>query len=146
MKQGFQEYLASLELTDPVKARVESVLEFYAVLAPEEIESIFVTDYLDQNGARFFESLWLFSKGYVMEAKQFISQDDFDIGPLGRLFWIAVRKENYDFKTATAASRLNIEYRNLASEFGGQLRASGKNCDNLRQVLVERLVPRLTTT
>jgi hypothetical protein len=65
-------------------------------MCPAEITGMFVTDYIKEDGAREYENLWLFPQTYCMEAKQFITKDDFDIAPIrSRIHYWNIRKQDF---------------------------------------------------
>ena len=140
----FAEYLESTGMTKTALARAEEVISFYVDNCPEKIERVFITDYVTEEGSREFESLWLFSPSLLMEASNFLSQDDFDFASVDTgITRLVTRKENYDFRQADGKSRLNVEF-SLGTQISGQLKASGRNCDYLRDVLKQILLPKLT--
>jgi hypothetical protein len=143
MKEGFTQYLTSIGIGEPIANRVEKIYEFYDEILRsmgDEIQDIFITDYIQKDGIRQYENLWFFSDKFVMEAKLFISQDDFDFLYLKqRVSYLKVIKENYDFKEATELSRLNVEWHSGRS--GGLLKASKENCSKLAEIVLKYLTP-----
>jgi hypothetical protein len=139
----FSNYLRRLGMTSPLIARASDVYDFYRTIVPGPIPGIFVSEYTTADGQRHYESLWFFTRRFAMEAKSFVTADDFDIAPyLRRLAAIAVRKENYDFRKAKEGSRLTVECVDESSVTYG-LRASGLNCDSLRDIVRKFFVPNL---
>ena len=62
------EYLDGIGITTNVlKERVKLVYSVASQMCPEEIEDIFVTDYIKEDGTREYESLWFFSDKYCLE-------------------------------------------------------------------------------
>jgi hypothetical protein len=145
MKEKMSKYLESTGITKKFLKRTGDVYDFYSGLLEEEILDIFVSDYVDGEGARHYDSLWLFSKNYVMEAKLFLVQDDFDFAPIRNLVqhW-KIRKENYDFKKADKKSRMYLEVK-LSSYLGCDLRASQENCDHLRSIFLKHIKSNLVS-
>lgn len=141
MKEQFTAYLKSIEMSDVLIRRVETIHEFYQNLCPEEIDGIFVSDFIKDDGNREYESLWFFSKTYIMEAKSFISKDNFDMTPMHKnvTYW-NIEKQDYDFAKATEKSRVNLQI-NFRHPIHGLLKASRENCDILKEVLLKRIVP-----
>ena len=89
MKKKFRTYLQSIELPKVLHKRVETICGFYNEACKEQIGDIFISDYIEQNGERKYGSLWLFSKKYTMEARDFASIDDFDFLPIDQqvIYW-----------------------------------------------------------
>ena len=143
MRDEFSQYLQTIGTSTVVRERIEGIHEFYKGICPEEITGIFVTDYIKADGVREFDSLWFFSRKYAMEAKQFLSEDDFDIATFDKsIERMAIKKQDYDFKQATEKSRLNVNVY-TASDLNGDLKASKENCDYLREVTLTYLLPNL---
>lgn len=143
MNQEFAEYLESISLTKTLRMRVEEIYEFYKEICPDEITGIFVTDYIKEDGTREYENLWFFSAKYCMEAKLFLTKDDFDITPIhDRIIHWTSQKQDYDFKKATEKSRLSVEFV-LDTKIAGHPKASRENCDYLRDIVLKYVVPNL---
>jgi hypothetical protein len=140
----FVAYLASVGIVDALRQRVESIYDFYRQICPEEVSGLFVTEYIKEDGTREYESLWFFSAGFVMEAKGFVTNDDFDMASLrGRVVHWQIQKSEYDFRNATERSRLHLEFA-LGDGVGGTLRSSKENCDRLRDVLRRYIVANMS--
>jgi hypothetical protein len=101
----------------------------------------YVSETLDDDGNRNFDSLWLFNETSTMEAELTEAADDqLDGAPLtGKLVRWATRSRDYDFVRATAESRLKLELWYSDSIFG-DLSGSGQNCDRLRDLMVKHLL------
>jgi len=143
MKDEFITYLESIGITEPIRDRVETIHEFYRKTFSEEITGIFVSDYLKEDGTREYESLCFFSEKYFMEAKEFITKDDFDITPIkSRIYYWNIQKQDYDFEKATEKSRLNL---GIAVDTGtrGSFKASKENCDYLKDIILKYVIPNL---
>lgn len=144
MKEQFLDYLKAIGLTETLVERVVGIYGFYTRLCPEDITGLFVCDYRTNDGGREYESLWFFSRSYSMEAKGFIHRDDFDMMATGlKLVHVQVVKEHYDFQRARPESRLNVRFHLSAEGFYGQLKASSENCDFLKAILREHVIPNL---
>ncbi len=141
MKTEWAEYLESIGIKELFLKRVDEVLDFYVKVYPSEIQDIFITEYSDKDGNRQYESVWLFSETSIMEAKQFLKEDDFDSAAARKQvkYW-KVQKEQYDFKQASAKSRMTVTF-TLTTGIGGQLKASRENCDHLKTVFFKHIVP-----
>lgn len=143
MKAEWIRYLESIGIGTemPFFVRVKEVVDFYSQVYPEQIDDIFVTEYFDADGNRQYVNLWLFSDTSMMEAKNFLNEDDFDWAPLKQhiVYW-SITKTDYDFQKATDKSRLALDYR-LLSGIAGQLNASRGNCDNLKALFFKLILP-----
>ncbi len=143
MKEKFKEYLEAIGITKTFQERIETIYDFYREICPDEITGILVTDYIKEDGAREYENIWYFSKGYCMEAKQFTGKDDFDITPIqNRVCYWQIKKQDYDFKKAGEKSRLHLHF-SLDTGIVGDIKASKENCDYLRNIACEYVLPNL---
>ena len=143
MREEFVKYTESIGITKALRERIEAIYQFYRKICPDEITSIFVTDYMKDDGSREYENLWFFSAKYYMEAKLFIAKDDFDITPIQkRINYLTIQKQDYDFEKATEKSRLHLTFR-LDTEIIGELKAAKENCDHLKDIILKYVAPNL---
>jgi hypothetical protein len=134
MKEKFHEYLKVIGMTQTLINRVETLYIFVSGKCPDEIEDIFVTDYINEEGARVYESLWFFSSKYCIEAHMFISQEYFDITPTrNRVVRWEMKKQEYDFTKATEKSRLYLAVR-LDTGISCSFKVSKENCDYFKDI------------
>jgi len=147
MKAEFVEYIKAIGLTETLTHRVHAFHDFCRVVCPDEIERIFISEYITQEGGRVFESVWFISNMYAMEAKEFAVKEDYDIAlvsqPIG---YLSVQMQDYDLSKATEKSRLTIKVIlsgvGLAGTSGG-MKASKENCDFLWKLIREYFLPKL---
>lgn len=144
MTKDFSDYITSIGITTKaLYERIADIYEFFNEIYSEEITGIFIDEYIKSDGAREYEAITFFSKRFSMSARSFISEDDFSVALIQkRIDYYSIRKENYDFKQATEESKCNIE----AFLEGGatlKLKASKKNCDHLKEVFLEYVIPNL---
>lgn len=141
MKTDWSEYLDSIGITGLFLKRVEEVLSFYQKVYSDQVQDILVTEYLDKEGNRHYESVWLFSETSIMEAKQFLQEDSFDSATLSKqvTHW-RVEKTDYDFDKASTKSRMVLHFA-LVSRLSSELRASRENCDHLKALFFKYIVP-----
>jgi hypothetical protein len=143
MEQRFISYLESIGITGTLVNRIESILSFYQDICSSKIEDIFVSEYLTEDGLRQYENLWLFSKKSAMEAKQFVTGDNYDDSVFNKkiIRW-ELSKIDYDFNKATEKSRafLNIM---IGGAVSGVFKASKENCDQLLMVFKKHILPNM---
>lgn len=138
----FKAYLQKIGITTKVLlSRVQFVYDLASRICPEEIEEMFVSDYIDNEGTRQYESVWLFSKGYCMEAENFVTDYSIDIVPL-RVKRFEFDVKQYDFKKGTEESRLRLTVQ-LEEGLFAELRAARENCDVLRDITFKYIKPKL---
>ena len=141
MKDEFLKYLESIGMTKTPLKRVETIYAFYTEMCPDEITDIFVTDYITEDGTREYQNLWFFSTKCCMEAHSFITEDHFDMDVMrGGVHSWEIKKQDYDFKKATAKSRLHLKFYMSHPRFG-ELKAAKENCDYLKNIILKYVVP-----
>ena len=141
MNEQHRNYLERIGMSSVLIERCRSLYEFYATLLPDEAWDIFVTELVTSEGTRQYDSLWFFSQRYAAEAKRFLAEDDFDFTLIGKaVYHWEIKKQDYDFRSATDKSRLSIAFHFL-HEITGELKASKENCDSLRDVFVRYIMP-----
>ena len=143
MKKYFVQYLKSIGIVELFYERTESILQFYESLYPNEIEDVFVSEYIDNEGKRQYEDLCFFSSQATMEAKRFLTDYDFDASPIReRVIYWRMRKTDFDFEKPTEKSRLDIEF-GLEHRITGRLKASKENCNHLYHVFKKYILPNM---
>ena len=140
MKQPFIAYLKDIGMAEPLIERVSAIYDFYTKVLEVDIEHILVTDTISEDNTRSFDSVWFFTAMHCLEAHRFVHEDSFDFSLTPRFVYWRAEKTSYDFEKATTESRMKLT---ISSEtITGELRASGKNCDYLRDVLLKWILPR----
>ncbi len=138
----FDEYLNGIGITTIIlKDRVNLAYSLASQICPEEIEEVFVSDYIKDDGTREYESVWFFSKGYCMEALNFVTENRIDIVRI-KTKRIEVNLKDYDFEKATESSRLQLSIQ-LEEGLYAELKAAKENCDVLRDITIKYFKPRL---
>jgi hypothetical protein len=134
MKKEFDQYLTSLNLTKVQKQKVQEILNYYKLICPEEITEIFICDFFKEDGTRDFSSLWLFSKSFVMESKDFTINNNLDIAP----FPDQIRHSKFEFinfNLIKPNENSRITYSsNLILGLECEFKASGDNCSKLMSI------------
>lgn len=143
MKDEWGAYLESIGIKELFLKRAEEVINFYQQIYQDQIEDIFVTEYLKEDGERVYESLFLFSKSLIMEAKQFLTVDDFDCVPFENniRYWV-IKKKEYNFLKALNKSRMTVEFA-VSGGSSATLKASQGNCDHLKALFLKHIISNL---
>jgi hypothetical protein len=141
MIERFSTYLRSIGVTESLERRVDSVIDFYSLIYPETISDIFLVDYMTGDGTREYGSLFLFSDFYIMEAKNFLIEDNFDstLMKSSVSYW-GIEKKDYNFQTSVDASRMSIIVRFLYG-IRAEFKASRGNCDSLKDIFIKHIIP-----
>ncbi|MCL0066089.1 hypothetical protein M1N79_04350 [Dehalococcoidia bacterium] len=136
------EYLRGIGITsETLKSRVELARNLASQIFPEEIEEIFVSDYIKDDGSREHESVWFFSKSYCAEAPNFVSEHGIDIVPI-KTKRLEVNLRDYDFTKATEKSRFQLLVL-LEEGLLADLKASKDNCNHLKHITIKYFRSRL---
>jgi len=143
------EYAQEMGL-DPVRLeKVSEILTVSTRLLPDEIEEIFISQSLEEEGqVTEWDSLWLFSKNYCLEARQFLVQQDLEIYPLQQLQGFRLVLENMKLSQfaspMTPGGKANITVEFCPARGGGcQLFAFGANGVKLGSISTRYLTPNL---
>ena len=140
----FISYLNKVDITTRVLLkRIEFIYTLFGNMFPDEIEDVFITEYVKEDGTREYENFWVFSKGYCGEAKKFLNQVDLDITPIkNRITYWTVQANDYDFKKATVKSRLNL-YLETLHNITCDFKATRGNCGYLQSLINKYVKPNI---
>jgi hypothetical protein len=136
MKEEFDSYLKTLGMTAPLLTRVESILSFYQTILKKAVSDIYVSEYVNQENVRTFESVYLFGPDWLGEAKSFVNEDDFDfvIIPKPPSYW-QLKKKDFEPGKSDEKSRMFLDVKLTGtggfSSIGAAFKASATNCDKL---------------
>lgn len=144
MKEAFESYLELIGVTKPVRDRIEVVCNWAQAVYPLDTADMFINDYIKEDGERVLQSLVLFSEEVFLEAPDFLTEDQIEFNAYHRrVFFWHLEKKDYDFETATERSRLYLTFNCALAELYGEMRASGRNCDYLRDIFRKYIVPNI---
>ncbi len=138
MKPEWAEYFESIGLIGEFLDRARQVVDFYTIVCEDEIDDVFVSEYVDDENNRHYESMWLFSENRIAEAKSFLTEDRFD-SAIPRLKYWELTKRDYEFDETTKESRLNVRF-SVIGEVSGELKASAENCSILKNVFLKHIL------
>jgi len=142
------EYYEFLSLTPPVRSRVEEVVSQIRALCQEDMSDIFISEYVQQDGSHIYGSVWTFSKTFVSEGLLLQAADStrFDVVQVkGNVAQIVIEQRHFDWNAPAAdSSRLTVEVRFRLTGLVGQMQATGRNCEVLRELVMKYLVNSFT--
>jgi hypothetical protein len=141
MKPEFDTYIDDIGEPTTVKERVNNLFEQYKNLFAEEIEDIFIEEYIDKKGEKRYDGIHFFSKNIDYQISNFLFKDNLFILPIkNRIDIIKItEKIDYDFAKATNKSRLKIECSDSRGDLRGDFFATGNNCDHLTKIIKKYL-------
>lgn len=140
MNSKVKTYLLSIGMKKPLIERVGQICDRFSQLAKFEIDDVFISEYVLDNGTRAYEDIRIFTHGMIVEADQFQAQDTFYFNPIDksqRISW-EVSFKDYDFKSATADSRLTVTIHTGLNTV--RFKASRENCGVLSEI-IRRYLP-----
>lgn len=141
MEEKYRKYLMTMRMSIDLVEKIEEIITFYSNVLNYNIDDIFISEYKEKEGKQVFESLFLFSGNNIMEAKNFLNEDDFDFTSLNRFYHWRIQKEAYDFETVEMESKMSLFlYAGLAE---ATLKASGRNCKKLSEIFKEIIKPKI---
>jgi hypothetical protein len=135
----FETYLKSIGIDGPFLERTTTVFDFVEKIYKDELKDIFVSEYIDSENNRQFESLWIFSEHKIFEARNFLNEDDLDCTslPTEIQYW-RMKKAEFDFDNPLPKSRLSLDI-TLINKYSCSFKASQSNCIKLKQIFNDYL-------
>jgi hypothetical protein len=142
MNSELIDYLSALGAPEALQSRVAELVASYEAVLDDDIGAWFVSEYVDEPDQRTFESLWLFTATFAMEAQLLgVDEDHFDFVPFKTgIKQVIVEKRSFDMAQPTSASRMTVETWFEDRRYG-VMRATGDNCGALLEILKTVLLP-----
>jgi len=113
------------------------------IICPETIEDFYLSEYEEEDGKRVLDSLWFFSKTYVVESKRILLEEsNLDLMCIKKyLDRIEIDFSNYEPTKATDESSLSV-FARIGSDVLS-LQASGLHCDYLWEMFSKYIQPNI---
>lgn len=141
MKGEWIDYLKSVDVSETLQAHIQSVFEEFSPFFSEEIDRIFISDLIDEEGIRRHNNLWYFSKSYSHETKDITSGDNIDVVKhSSKIIRIKISRENFGFTDYNDKSRLFVQVE-FSGGLSGELRATRNNCVVLADIIKNVYLP-----
>jgi hypothetical protein len=137
--KSFGPYFREIGMSPTAVRRAVEVIELVADMHPPGEEfNVFVSDTIDSDGNRIFPHLWVFSENYASEAKNFMTETNFDMVSIDlRQGYLDVHYRNYSPGNWSEESRISADIRFLS--FSMEFFAARNNCERLYRLLKEAL-------
>jgi len=139
------EYLDSIEInTATLIKKVETTLRAARRICPEEIQSIYVSDWIQPEGQRAYEHLYLFTNTYIIESANFTTDTNVNMEMTvlkDRVKYVSVKYNDY-FEKANTASRLSVRFDTDSASF--ELKGAKENCNKLIEVYDKYVRPNIS--
>lgn len=144
MKRDFEIYLNDIGITiDILKKRIEQIIDYASNLCNEQLNDIFIEDYIEKDGTREYTHLRLYYKNYILIAFDFITKFNFALVKAeSKIFHIQYKFENYDLKNSNEKSQINILVTFVKTSYA-DMTASKENCDYLMKIINKYYLPNL---
>lgn len=141
-----EEYLKGIGFTDVIILKTEALKRLAEKMCPEPIEDFFVSEYRKSDGERVFNSVFFFSRKYMLESKNVVSNElNLDIScafkSIERCEVTCVDYNPLEPDKTGENSRMNVE-----GNFGNvyfTLHATRENCRKLWSIHEEYIVPNI---
>jgi len=139
------DYLNSIGInTDTLIKKVETTLRAARRICPEEIQSIYISDWIQPEGQRAYEHLYLFTNTYIIESVNFTTDTNVNMEMTvlkDRVKYVSVKYNDY-FEKANTASRLSVRFDTDSASF--ELKGAKENCNKLIEVYDKYVRPNIS--
>lgn len=148
MNAMLMHYYDAVDWPDPVRRRLREISPLAEEYCPETISRIFLSETINSEEERDYQSAWFLSPNYALEFFDPIpggpsgTPARFDVTPMsGRVARAEFTVRQFNSGRGSASSRLTVDFatKDLVT---GVLRASGtQNCRWLRQIVDDFILP-----
>lgn len=141
MSTDHSAYLASIGMEEPFINRVIQICDRFRNLTNIDIEDIFVSEYINDEGNRVYEDLRIFASGWIAEADQFLSNDELFFTNIDELqsVGLSISSKDFDFGSTSSSSRLTARLL-YTGDFYISFKSSEENCQNLVSIIRKYLL------
>lgn len=141
--EKFNDYLENLPLTKAVKGRIFEVLNMNNDIFNAQIEDIFICELKNEEGARNYTSLWLFSQDICIECKDFLTRNDFDITPLkDEVTYCSIEIQDFDLINCNEKSFVKTHF-TFKSKVSGDIISTEENCIWALKIYKKYIIPNI---
>lgn len=135
------EYVETIELSGLAVERATLVIEATKDLIEGDVTHLLVSDPSPPGAGHAFDSLIVFTDGFVYEYKNFLSVIDWDVTQLDGLVYATFTASHFDLKKAVAESVMTFSASFRATTIRMNWQGRGNNCNYGIQVVREVLAP-----
>lgn len=129
----FVKYFEELGLGTRAIEIIEKHYSFYKDFLKVEIQDVFVSETIDQEGNRNYLSLWFINERQFMEIKNFLSHDDYDMDNIEIKNWNLEKSNLDDLEKANDKSRIHLKAY-ISDVRLVDFKSSGNNCIHLLNI------------
>jgi|SRR4030042_1928840 hypothetical protein len=141
----YLDYLNSIDInTETLFNKIDATFRAAVRISQEEIQDIFISDWIQTEGQRAYEHLHLFTNTYIIESANFTTDTNvnIEITILKERVKYALVKYNDYFEKANTASRLSVFFITNGGAF--KLTGAKENCDKLIEVYDKYVRPNIS--
>lgn len=144
MQENWNNYLSQLRLTNPAKERIESIVQELGIIYPGiTFNDIFISQAKKETGIGL-KSLWLLSESVMVECKNFITDDDYDLISLKSLSYFKITKKNFIVSQEPKdTSEVFIYGLFFTGSMNCSLSAYGMNCKYAMDIANKYIIPNI---
>jgi len=143
MLEQFTEYFDEIELPQPMREKAEQLFQCFADAIASPLQSVFISDTFESDGARRYHAFWARTPLLVLEAKNFVAANNLDFTPLRNIEYTEFARSDlvsYESGPTTATTTLICTVR-FSNSVGGRLMAAHNNCKYLYRFARQNLLP-----
>lgn len=138
MNQEITNYLKSLGMGEILIEKIGTYYNNFYRIYGETMDDAVISEYINEDGQRQYESLFFFSENHVFEVSNFLlAESKMWISCLnGNISYLGFTHKDFDYIAPTASSRLNVDTKwKQGTSFILNIKASGNNCLHLLNIV-----------
>lgn len=145
MSLNIDEYCKTVGLSNIQIPRVKQIYAEYSQIFNQEIRDIFVSEQTTPENLRLYISLWFFTDSCFLEAKNFLSTDNYDIAILKKgVKHVQFSKVNFVFGQSAQNNSSFVLDMQVTDLIKAQFRASQNNCEKLLEIYKKHILTNIT--
>jgi len=145
MKEEYTEYLLGLGMTKPLIDRVEVLLDIYSRLTQWEVDDIYISEYIKEDGRQEYEDLRIYSGNSYALCQNFLTSNAITLSDHRRISHIYLDRDNYDLSEAEEKSKMTIVCSYFGTDSKMTMKATGLNCNKLTEIFLKYLQPHIVS-
>lgn len=144
----FNDYFSDIALSETMKSRIQDLCNSIGFLYENiDFKDIFLCDIMNNDKNKEYTSLWLFSETHIVECKNFMSQEDFDLAGINKnILYFNIKSSKYDdWNNPKPDSMVSISTILNSGKLTCNFIASGNNCKYAVKIAKKYLLPNMIT-
>lgn len=141
--KDYNYYLESLPITRAEIDRINEVLSFTRQIFEFDFDDIFICEMRNNEGAKKYTSLWLFTNDFFIECKDFLTRNDFDITPLKKgIKYCAIEIKDFNLTDVNETSLFKLQF-SFDNNITGNLISTEENCKWALKIYKKYILPKI---